>query len=220
VKRNAIVILVLIVGITLMLWSGVVAFREHRAAQQKAAAMAANHMALVPAGAPSSDTGAAASAATIDPNSPEAQGLPDMRGKLAPVFTLKTPDGKTASLTDYKGKAVLVNFWATWCAPCKIEMPWLIDLQKQYGPQGFTVLGISEDDPPFTGVAGFVAKNGMNYPVLLDDDDASKAYGGIDYLPTSYYIGRDGKIMFETAGLISKSEMATNIQKILATKGA
>lgn len=214
-KRNAIVILVLIVGITLMIWSGVVALHEHRAAEQKAAAMAANHVALIPDGAPSGD---AANQPAAD--SPEAEGLPDLRGKPAPNFTLKTPDGKTVSLADYKGKAVLVNFWATWCAPCKLEMPWLIELQKQYAAQGFTVVGISEDDPPFAGVAGFVAKNGMNYPVLLSDDAVSKAYGGIDALPTSYYVGRDGKVLFESAGLISKSEMEANIQKILATKGA
>ena len=218
-KRNGIVILVLIVGITLMIWSGVLAVHEHRAEVQKAEA---NHVDLIPDN-PAGNIeakNAAAPAAGADPDSPAAQGLTDMRGKLAPQFTLKTTDGKTVSLADYKGKAVLVNFWATWCAPCKLEMPWLIDLQKQYAGQGFTVLGVSEDDPPFTGVAAFAQKMGINYPVLLADDAISKAYGGVDYLPTSYYIGRDGKIVVETAGILSKDEMAANIQKILATKGA
>ena len=211
-KRNAIVILVLIAGIMLMVWSGARAVHQRRVELQNAEA---NHVPLVPDSATPSDATSQAAA-----DSPEAEGLPDLRGKQAPGFTLKTPEGKTVSLADYKGQAVLVNFWATWCAPCKIEMPWLIDLQKQYASRGFTILGISEDDPPFAGVAGFVAKNGMNYPVLLSNDDVSKSYGGIDALPTSYYVGRDGKVLFETAGLISKSEMESNIQKILATKGA
>jgi thiol-disulfide isomerase/thioredoxin len=128
-------------------------------------------------------------------------------------------DGKTVSLSDYKGKAVLLNFWATWCGPCKLEMPWLIQMQKKYASQGFTVLGISEDDSTNKKISDFMAKMGVDYPVLIYDDQLNKAYGGIDYLPTSYYIGRDGKVIIEAGGLISESEMEANIQKILA-KGA
>lgn len=214
VKRNLLVVLVLILGITLMLWSGVSAYRERRLALQRAEA---NHVALVPDNGAGGNPGTVA-AADADPDSPAAQGLLDLRGKLAPGFTLKTPDGKKVSLADYKGKAILVNFWATWCAPCKLEMPWLIDMQKQYAAQGFTVLGISEDDPPFAQVSTFAQKMGVNYPVLIGDDAVGHAYGGVDGLPTSYYIGRDGKIVVETAGLVSKSEIEDNIKKILATK--
>lgn len=210
-RRNAVVVLGLVIGITLMLWSGVMAYRERRAASMQAP----QPVALVPEGA-NPDTVDAASA---DPNSPQAQGLPDMRGKLAPGFTLKTPEGKSVSLADYKGKAVLINFWATWCAPCKLEMPWLIDLQKQYAAQGFTVLGVSEDDPPFAQVGVFTQKMGVNYPVVVANDAVNHAYGNVDGLPTSYYVGRDGKIVAETAGLISKDDIEANIKKILATKG-
>ncbi len=218
-KRNGMVILGLVVGITLMLWSGVMAYRERRAAMQQGP----QHVALVPDNA---DTAAGSNpntvdaAANADPDSPAAMGLPDLRGKLAPGFTLKTPDGKTVSLADYKGNAVLINFWATWCAPCKLEMPWLIDLQKQYAVQGFTVLGVSEDDPPFAQVGEFAKKMGVNYPVVIANDAIGHAYGGVDALPTSYYIGRDGKIVVETAGLISKDEIEADIKKILAAKGA
>lgn len=218
-KRSAIVILVLVAGITAMLWAGVMAYRQRKLTR-------APQITLVPAnsaaGANAADSTTAAAAANAkDPDSPAAQGLPDLRGKQAPAFTLKNVDGKTVSLADYKGKAVLINFWATWCAPCKLEMPWLIDLQKKYASQGFTVLGISEDDPedtPVKSVAEFATKMNVNYPVLIGDDAMSKAYGGIDYLPTSYYIGRDGKVIAEIGGLISSSEIEANIQKILATR--
>ena len=219
-KRNGMVILGLVIGITLMLWSGVMAYRERRAALSQPRP---THVALIPdspaGAAPGAGSDNATVAASVDPDSPAAQGLADLRGKIAPGFTLKTPDGKTVSLSDYKGKAVLLNFWATWCAPCKLEMPWLIELQKQYASQGFTVLGVSEDDPPASDVGAFAKKMGINYPVAIANDSIGKAYGGVDSLPTSYYIGRDGKIAIETAGLVAKSDIDAHIQKILATKG-
>lgn len=211
-KRNTIVILVLIAGITAMIWAGVMSYRIRKSLAGQPV------VTTLPATPASSAQPGGSAAAAAD--SPAAQGLPDLRGKQAPAFTLKTPDGKTVSLSDYKGKAVLLNFWATWCGPCKLEMPWLIDLQKKYSSQGFTVLGISEDDGPAKQVSDFAAKMGVNYPVLMSDDKVSHAYGGIDYLPTSYYIGRDGKVLVEIGGLISQSEMENDIQKILATKGA
>ncbi len=173
-KRSSIVVLVLIAGITAMIWAGVMAYRIRKSLRTPSPAQTA---------LPQPDINGGASGAAE--NSPQAQGLPDLRGKAAPAFTLKTVDGKTVSLSDYKGKAVLLNFWATWCGPCKLEMPWLIDLQKKYAAQGFTVLGISEDDGSPKNVGDFAAKMGVDYPVLMADDKTSTAYGGIDYLPTS-----------------------------------
>lgn len=192
-----------------MLWAGVMAYRIRKSLHRAPA---------VAISSPQPDTagGNAAAGASAANESPAAQGLPDLRGKAAPAFALKTVDGKTVSLADYKGKAVLINFWATWCGPCKVEMPWLIDLQKKYAGQGFTVLGISEDDGSPKSVSDFASKIGVNYPVLMATDAVSHAYGGVDYLPTSYYIGRDGKVVTEIGGLISKQEIETNIQKILA----
>lgn len=212
-KRNGMVILALFIGVGLMAWSGVMAVRAHKAALQQVVADSAGpdtESVAAPGAGPTDNS------ATADASSGAADGLMDLRGKSAPNFTLKTPDGKTVSLADFKGKAVMVNFWATWCPPCKMEMPWLIDLQKKYAAQGFTVIGISEDDPPFTQVDSFTRQIGVNYPIVIADESTSKAFGGIDYLPASYYIGRDGKVVVETAGLVSKGEIEANIQKILA----
>ncbi len=219
-KRSAIVILILIAGVTAMVWSGVMAYRMRKAMNTPPAAQTVSPDLRKFLGEPSTGSGNAASAnASTDETSPAAQGLPDFREKAAPSFTLKSVDGKTVSLSDFKGKAVLLNFWATWCGPCKLEMPWLIEMQKKYASQGFTVLGISEDDGSTKQVSDFMAKMGVDYPVLMYDDQMNHAYGGIDYLPTSYYIGRDGKVIIEAGGLISESEMEANIKKILA-KGA
>jgi thiol-disulfide isomerase/thioredoxin len=208
VKRNGMVVLALFLGVGLMVGSGIMALRAHKSASDSAGPAVDGP--TVP------DAGSADNAATTDASSGAADGLMDLRGKPAPNFTLKTPDGKPVSLADFKGKAVMVNFWATWCPPCKMEMPWLIDLQRKYAAQGFTVIGISEDDPPFTQVDSFTRQIGVNYPIVIADDSTSKAFGGIDYLPASYYIGRDGKVVVETAGLVSKEEIEANIQKILA----
>ncbi|HET9088465.1 MAG TPA: TlpA disulfide reductase family protein [Acidobacteriaceae bacterium] len=210
-KRSAIVVLVLVAGVTAMIWSGVMAYRIRKSMHTQPVSqttLAQDSVSHQPA------TGSG----RVD-DSPTAQGLSDLRGKPAPEFTLKTPDGKTVSLADYKGKAVLLNFWATWCGPCKLEMPWLIELQKKYAAQGFTVLGVSEDDGPAKQVADFASKMGIDYPIVISDDKLNKAYGGVDYLPTSYYIGRDGKIAIETGGIISQSAIEENIKKIIATKG-
>lgn len=209
-KRSAIVVVIVVVGIAAMVWSGMMAYRMRKALHappgQPQVQMLAN-----------SSAGANGAVAKVDADSPSAEGLPDFREKPAPGFTLKSIDGKTVSLSDYKGKAVLLNFWATWCGPCKLEMPWLIDMQKKYASRGFTVLGISEDDGSTKAVSDFMVKMGVDYPVLMYDDQLNKAYGGVDYLPMSYYIGRNGKVVVEAGGLISENEMEADIQKILAT---
>ena len=216
-KRSAIVIIVLILGITAMIWSGVMAYRIRKSLLRQPPAQVS--VANIPANSGGNSGATTATGAAAD-DSPAAEGLPDFRGKAAPAFTLKTTDGKTVSLADYKGKAVLLNFWATWCAPCKMEMPWLIQLQKKYAAQGFTVLGVSEDDGSPKSVADFAAKMGVDYPVLMSDDKLNNVYGGIDYLPTSYYIGRDGKVVKEVGGIVPESEIEANVQRILAPLSA
>lgn len=138
-------------------------------------------------------------------------------GKEAPDFTLKTLDGKTVSLSDYRGKAVLVNFWATWCGPCNIEMPWLVDLHKKYAAQGFEILGVSMDDVDPKDIAKFAQDKKVDYPILLGQDSVGDAYGGIPFLPGNFYIDRSGKIVEKGFGLIGKPEIEENIQKILAS---
>ena len=212
-KRSAIVILVVVAGLTAMIWAGFMAYRIHRSLHSAPPMQATMAQ-------PGTGADAAADTPAAAPDTPTAEGLPDLRGKQAPAFTLKTIDGKSVSLADYKGKAVLINFWATWCGPCKLEMPWLIDLQKKYAAKGFTVLGISEDDTSAAQVGAFAKQMGVNYPVLIGDDAVSKVYGGINYLPVSYYIGRSGKVIAEVGGVISQDAIDADIQKILATKGA
>ena len=202
-KRNLIVILVVVVALGLMAWSGYQNLQRRRAAQNAHPPVTALDQ----------------SNQTVQQDVASDEGLPNLRGKKAPQFALKTLEGKKVTLADYKGKAVLVNFWATWCAPCKLEMPWFVDLHKQYAPQGFEILGVSEDevkDRP--QISKFTQKIGVNYPILLGDDAASKAYGGVEFLPTSFYIGRDGKVIEETAGLASRDEIEANIKKALEAR--
>jgi len=143
----------------------------------------------------------------------------NVKGKVAPEFELKTLDNKTVRLSDLKGKAVLVNFWATWCGPCKIEMPWFVDLQKQYGPQGLEIVGIAMDDSDDKTISDFVKEMGVNYTILKGKESVGEAYGGVVGLPTTFFIGRDGKIIDQAAGLVSRSEIEQNI-KIGLAQGA
>jgi peroxiredoxin len=137
-------------------------------------------------------------------------------GLSAPDFELGSLDSKKIKLSDYKGKAVVLNFWATWCAPCKIEIPWFVELQKQYGPQGLEIIGVAMDENPTAEKIGkFAKEEGINYTVLLGNDPVADLYGGAEALPTTFYIGRDGKIVARAFGLISHSEIEKNIQAAL-----
>jgi thiol-disulfide isomerase/thioredoxin len=136
----------------------------------------------------------------------------------APDFSLESLDGKSMRLSDLRGKAVLLNFWATWCTPCKIEMPWFVELQNQYGPQGLQIVGVAMDDSSKEDIAKFAKDMGVNYPVLLGKEAVGDAYGGVPALPESFFIGRDGKIVDKILGLKSKSEIEDSIRKALDTQ--
>jgi thiol-disulfide isomerase/thioredoxin len=141
-----------------------------------------------------------------------------------PELTLKDLDGKNISLSDYKGKVVLINFWATWCEPCRVEIPWLIEMQQKYGPKGFVLLGIALDEEGKSVVAPFVSKerfdvNGqklpMSYQILIGNDDAADKFGGLFGYPTSILISRDGKQIKRVTGMISEDEMNKAIESQL-----
>jgi cytochrome c biogenesis protein CcmG/thiol:disulfide interchange protein DsbE len=138
-------------------------------------------------------------------------------GSPAPDFELKVVDTKdrTLKLSDFKGKAVVVNFWATWCEPCKIEMPWLVDLQKKYGPQGLQIVGIAMDDTDEQTIAVFAHKMGVNYPVVMGTEKVADLYGGIEGMPTLFFVDRSGKIVDHELGLRSMSAIESNIKKSL-----
>ena len=136
----------------------------------------------------------------------------------APDFTLQSLDGNSMRLSDLRGKAVLLNFWATWCSPCKIEMPWFIELQKQYGAQGLQIVGVAMDDSSKEDIAKFAKDMGVNYPVLLGKEEVGDAYGGVPALPETFFIGRDGKIVDKIIGLKGKAEIEDSIKKALDTR--
>lgn len=142
----------------------------------------------------------------------------DVKGKPAPDFELTSLDGHKIRLSDYRGKAVLLNFWATWCSPCKVEMPWFVELQKQYGNDGLVILGVAMDDTEAQKIAQFVGEMGVNYPVLLGTDQVSEAYGNVDYLPTSFYIDRDGKIVGKGTGLLDRKSIEDSVRLALAPR--
>ena len=160
-----------------------------------------------------------------DPQGGPPEYVSPLKGKPAPSFALENLTGAKISLASYKGKAVLINFWATWCAPCKIETPWLVELRNQYGPQGFEVLGISADDLDRNDAKRFseekdeiaqsATKMHIPYPVLIDGATLADAYGGLDELPMSFYVDRNGVVVAAQMGLTSKSEIEMNIKKAM-----
>jgi thiol-disulfide isomerase/thioredoxin len=141
-------------------------------------------------------------------------------GTPAPNFTLETLDGKNLSLSDLRGKAVIVNFWATWCGPCKIETPWLVELQNQYGAQGLQVVGVAMDDSGKDEIEKFAKEMGVNYPVLIGKEAVGDAYGGVPALPESFFVGRDGKIVDRIIGLKGRGEIEDSVKKALSTEAA
>ncbi|HEY2498512.1 MAG TPA: TlpA disulfide reductase family protein [Candidatus Angelobacter sp.] len=190
-NKNVIFILCVVIGVTALLLVG------KRASKPSDSASAANGNAQ---------------------NSDPLHGPGDpAKGSVAPVFELKSiPDNKDVQLASFHGKAVLLNFWATWCGPCKIEMPWLVDLQKKYGPQGLQIVGVAMDDTENKEIADFTHKMGVNYVVLKGSEKVGDLYGGVDRLPLTYYLDRSGKVVDETVGLASESVIEDAIKKALA----
>jgi peroxiredoxin len=135
--------------------------------------------------------------------------------ELAPDFTLKALDGTALRLSDYRGKVILLDFWATWCAPCQDEIPLFVELQSKYRDRGLQVLGLSMDDSP-EPVKKFVRKFRMNYPVAIGTQEVASQYGGIFGLPVNIVIGRDGKIKAKHLGMydltLLKQELTSQLE--------
>jgi thiol-disulfide isomerase/thioredoxin len=196
VNRN----LLFVVGVILVITS--LLFMGKRASQDNKAPVSAN--------------GSSANAPVSNP----AQSGPAI-GSMAPDFDLPVLDGngKTMKLSSLRGKAVIVDFWATYCGPCKIEMPWFVELQKKYGPEGLQIVGVAEDDIGEKAISDFTHKMGINYPILLGTEKVAQLYGGLDGLPTTFFVDRSGKIIDRQLGLISESVIVDNIKKSLASGG-
>jgi cytochrome c biogenesis protein CcmG/thiol:disulfide interchange protein DsbE len=209
VKRNTVVLGVTLALLALFAWAG---WANWMRRQQQAEQLLAN-----------------AAKGTLVPNTQG--GAPHystpLEGKPAPAFALEDLSGHKVRLEDFRGKAVLLNFWATWCGPCKIETPWLVELRNKYAAEGFEVIGIStegEDLKPGDkaglerqrdGVKKFVAEMKVPYPMLLGGDALSQPYGGLDAMPTSFYLDRNGVVVAAQMGLSSAAEMEANIHKAL-----
>jgi peroxiredoxin len=133
----------------------------------------------------------------------------------APDFTLQDERGEDVTLSDYQGKVVLLNFWATWCGPCKIEMPWFVEFQRKYKDQGFSVLAVSLDSEGWEVVRPFVNELELNFPAMVGSDEMADEFGGVVALPTTFVIDRQGRIASTHAGLISKSNYEEEIEQLL-----
>lgn len=211
VRRNTLVLFAVLFLLAIFGWAGWANWEYRQQQAERRAAMRAAEGELVPAG----------SMGDVP------QLVSPLKGKPAPTFTLEDLNGKKVSLANYKGKALLINFWATWCGPCKIETPWLVELRNKYAPQGFEVLGIdSEGDDAKPGseawsndkaaIMKFVSQEKMPYPILLDGDSLDKPYGGLDDLPTSFFVDRKGVVVATQVGINSASDLEDNIKKSLA----
>ena len=137
------------------------------------------------------------------------------KSQPAPDWQLKDVEGKPVKLSDFKGKVVVLNFWATWCAPCRMEIPALIALQKQYAAKGLVVVGISVDEGSGEAVKSFMTKTGINYPVVLGGRETAGAYGNVQVIPTTFYIDREGNIAGKREGAAELPAFETQIKPLL-----
>ena len=194
----------MLVVVGLLVWAGVYNLRQRRLAMQQAQQ---SQIVLVKDGS-AAPAGAAGEA--------EAVGTA-LKGKAAPGFTLVDLTGKKVSLAEFKGRPVVVNFWATWCGPCKLEMPWFEEFSGKYKPQGLVVLGVDQDDldMPKDTIAAAAKKIGVSYPILLPNKTIAKDYALADYLPETFYLNKDGIVVEHSLGAPSKDEMEANIRKTL-----
>jgi peroxiredoxin len=210
----------MVVALALMIAAGVINYAHRRLGDR--ARMQGEQMQLVPANA---SPGAEPSAA--DPGDYADAYTTPLNGQQAPNFILQDLQGQNISLASFKGHPLVVDFWATWCGPCKLEIPWLEDLQKQYAGQGLQIIGISADDLDkgdpaklFTEkheISDFATKMHINYPVLLDANSIADSWGGVDALPTTFFIDRNGKIVASTVGLPARDEIVSDIQKAMSS---
>ncbi len=140
---------------------------------------------------------------------------PAQTKKKAADFSLKTADGNTISLSALRGKVVLVNFWATWCGPCRAEIPGFMEVYEKYKSKGFEIVGISLDEEGFQVVNPFVLKYKIGYPVVIGSGKTAYSYGGVDLIPTTFLVDKQGNIVKEHVGYMSKEELEKQLRALL-----
>jgi thiol-disulfide isomerase/thioredoxin len=142
--------------------------------------------------------------------------------KAAPDFALKDSTGKTVKLSDFRGKVVLLNFWATWCGPCKMEVPWFMEFEQKHKDQGLVVLGVAMDDDGWDVVKPYLERYRVNYRVVMGTPEVADLYGGVESLPTTFLLDREGRVARTHIGLVSKKDYQDDIDQLLgvpATSG-
>ncbi|MGH9396562.1 MAG: TlpA family protein disulfide reductase [Terriglobia bacterium] len=149
------------------------------------------------------------------PIAPVNQRAANVKYPMAPALSVTDLQGQNISLNDYRGKVVILDFWATWCGPCRMEIPGFVQLQQKYGPEGLQIIGISMDTGP-QPVREFYTQFKMNYPVAMGNEKLGELYGGIIGLPTTFVIGRDGRIYDKIPGAVEPGLFETEIRALLA----
>lgn len=134
--------------------------------------------------------------------------------KAVPDFALNDANGRSIKLSTYKGRVVLLDFWATWCEGCKVEIPWYMDFQKKYKADGLSVVGVSMDEDGWKSVKPFLEKTPINYPIVVGNQDLAQRFG-VDALPVTLLIDRDGKIADQHVGMVNKDTFEGEIQILL-----
>jgi thiol-disulfide isomerase/thioredoxin len=210
VMRKGLLLLAMVAGLSLVVWSGVENLRARRLAMQR---QEQTRVDLLPGAGDAAGPGSADQTATEK----EAGDSP-LKGKAAPEFTLEDLAGKKVSLSDFKGRPLVVNFWGTYCAPCKIEMPWLEEFEKKYASDGFEVLGVTYDaEVGKEMITKNVQRLGVTYPILMSDAEVEKTYlSDSEVLPMSFYVDKAGKVVDVTAGLGSKDELEGMVKQTIA----
>ncbi|HKB56003.1 MAG TPA: TlpA disulfide reductase family protein [Lacunisphaera sp.] len=138
-----------------------------------------------------------------------------MMGMPAPVWKLMDLNGHELNSEQFKGKVVVVDFWATWCGPCISEIPGYVALQKKYGKDGLVIVGVSLDRIGPERVKKFAQENGMDYTLVMGDDDMVEAFGGFEAIPTTFLINRSGRIVHQKTGAVSHDEYEKLVQRVL-----
>jgi len=148
---------------------------------------------------------------------PSVQADDKLIGTPAPEFALQDLDGQTVHIADFSGKVVILDFWATWCPPCRKELPDFIAMQSKYGDKGFTVVGLSVDAGGAHDVRTYAQENkvNFNYPILIANEQTANAYGGVVGIPTTFVIDRKGYIVKRFVGYTPASEFEETIRPLL-----
>jgi cytochrome c biogenesis protein CcmG/thiol:disulfide interchange protein DsbE len=137
-------------------------------------------------------------------------------GAPAPALSVRTLRGDTMSLASLRGKVVLLNFWATWCPPCRAEMPGFQKVYQEYHDRGLVVLGLATDDGSPVPVSVYLVEHGITYPVAMSSIPTERMFGGINAIPTTFLIDRAGRVRYQVRGIFARPALDEAVKRLLA----